>query len=104
MLKAVFSQRLLITNLVESDTKFHMFVLGDGTYIATASSIDYTGETLAVCVTTAIVSSLVLGFMGGYIFGCRGKAEHLMALATDPEDYTRRVLRDVYLFNMSCRH
>ncbi|XP_022694960.1 semaphorin-1A-like isoform X2 [Varroa jacobsoni] len=79
----------LLNRRADRDDPLLMHATGDGTYIATASSIDYTGETLAVCVTTAIVSSLVLGFMGGYIFGCRGKAEHLMALATDPEDYTR---------------
>ncbi|CAN8011334.1 unnamed protein product, partial [Ixodes pacificus] len=42
-----------------------------------ASSQFYTAETLAIAVTTSIVSSLVVGFISGYIFSrrCRGDEE-----------------------------
>lgn len=35
----------------------------------------YTAETLAIAVTTSIVSSLVVGFISGYIFSRRCRAE-----------------------------
>lgn len=37
----------------------------------------YTAETLAIAVTTSIVSSLVVGFISGYIFSRRCKSEEV---------------------------
>ena len=50
----------------------------------------YTSETLAIAVTTAIVTSLVVGFMSGYIFAKRYRSE-IECDAGPIDDYRRFV-------------
>ncbi|XP_064474458.1 semaphorin-1A-like isoform X2 [Ornithodoros turicata] len=53
------------------------------------SSQDYTAETLAIAVTTSIVSSLVVGFISGYIFSRRCRNDEDPDDTCQPDDYAR---------------
>ncbi|XP_077556481.1 semaphorin-1A-like isoform X4 [Haemaphysalis longicornis] len=49
----------------------------------------YTAETLAIAVTTSIVSSLVVGFISGYIFSRRCRSDDEAEEACPADDYSR---------------
>ncbi|XP_050044167.1 semaphorin-1A isoform X4 [Dermacentor andersoni] len=53
------------------------------------SSQFYTAETLAIAVTTSIVSSLVVGFISGYIFSRRCRSDDEAEETCPPDDYSR---------------
>ncbi|XP_035229472.1 semaphorin-1A-like isoform X2 [Stegodyphus dumicola] len=62
-------------DLKEGKTNF--FPAGGTTGASRGHQYMYTAETLAIAVTTSIVSSLVVGFISGYIFSRRCKSEEV---------------------------